>query len=143
MRPNSAFAALGLTNNATSLPSVLVKHSSSIHDLSLPTSPQYLPTDFAETLDEYSPELLRRVARYSCKDFTEYLLGTVLRACMLLHTAYMTSLVWLRYVASLPIATIVTQLAISLCLFLATSSFYLLLFSGLLRGSTDRLNEFE
>ncbi|AXR76201.1 hypothetical protein [Natrarchaeobaculum sulfurireducens] len=36
-----------------------------------PTPPQELPADVVDTLDHYSPELLRHVARYT-KDLAEY-----------------------------------------------------------------------
>ena len=36
-----------------------------------PTPPQELPVDVVDTLDDYSPELLRHVARYT-KDLAEY-----------------------------------------------------------------------
>jgi len=36
-----------------------------------PTPPQGLPADVVDTLDDYSPELLRHVARYT-KDLAEY-----------------------------------------------------------------------
>ncbi|ELY58306.1 hypothetical protein [Natronolimnohabitans innermongolicus] len=36
-----------------------------------PTPPQELPADVVDTLDDYSPELLRYVARYT-KDLAEY-----------------------------------------------------------------------
>ncbi|ODR79553.1 hypothetical protein BG842_06060 [Haladaptatus sp. W1] len=44
-------------------------HSSTTY--SPPTPPQDLPTDFAETLDKYSSELLRYVARYAT-ELAEY-----------------------------------------------------------------------
>ncbi len=36
-----------------------------------PTPPQELPVDVVDTLDDYSPELLRHVARYT-RDLAEY-----------------------------------------------------------------------
>ena len=36
-----------------------------------PTPPQELPTDIVDTLDDYSPELLRHVARYT-EELAEY-----------------------------------------------------------------------
>ena len=36
-----------------------------------PTPPAELPTDIVDTLDDYSPELLRHVARYA-EDLAEY-----------------------------------------------------------------------
>ena len=59
-----------LTNKALLLASVLVNTDRPMSD-EPPTPPADLPTDVVDTLDDYSPGLLRHVARYA-EELVEY-----------------------------------------------------------------------